>query len=39
MTEAARVPKLSIRGLSKSFRKGDTVIEALRNLSVDIHEG
>jgi NitT/TauT family transport system ATP-binding protein len=39
MTEAASVPKLSIRGLSKSFRKGDTVIEALRNLSVDIREG
>jgi NitT/TauT family transport system ATP-binding protein len=39
MTEAAPVPKLSIRGLSKSFRKGDQTIEALRDLSVDIHEG
>jgi NitT/TauT family transport system ATP-binding protein len=32
-------PKLSIRGLSKSFRKGDSTIEALRNLTVDIREG
>jgi NitT/TauT family transport system ATP-binding protein len=34
-----RVPKLSIRGLSKSFRKGEQVIEALRGLSVDIAAG
>jgi NitT/TauT family transport system ATP-binding protein len=39
MTESARAPKLSIRGLSKSFRKGETVIEALRNLTVDIQPG
>jgi NitT/TauT family transport system ATP-binding protein len=38
MTDVA-TPKLSIRGLSKSFRKGGTTIEALRNLSVDIGEG
>jgi NitT/TauT family transport system ATP-binding protein len=39
MTDTAPTPKLSIRGLSKSFRKGETVIEALRNLSVDIQAG
>jgi len=39
MTDSAVTPKLSIRGLSKSFRKGDTAIEALRNLSVDIYDG
>ena len=32
-------PKLSIRGLSKSFRKGEDTIEALRGLSVDIRVG
>jgi NitT/TauT family transport system ATP-binding protein len=39
MTEPLHTPKLSIRGLSKSFRKGETVIEALRNLTVDIQPG
>lgn len=39
MTETTSAPKLSIRGLSKSFRKGEQTIEALRNLSVDIREG
>jgi NitT/TauT family transport system ATP-binding protein len=39
MTESAEIPKLSIRGLSKSFRKGDSTIEALRNLTVDIRQG
>jgi NitT/TauT family transport system ATP-binding protein len=39
MNNTAPTPKLSIRGLSKSFRKGDDTIEALRNFSVDIHEG
>jgi NitT/TauT family transport system ATP-binding protein len=39
MTDVALQPKLSIRGLSKSFRKGNDTIEALRNLSVDIRKG
>lgn len=39
MTNTSPAPKLSIRGLSKSFRKGVETIEALRNLSVDIREG
>ncbi|MPZ57243.1 MAG: ATP-binding cassette domain-containing protein [Rhizobiales bacterium] len=41
MTEAetSSPPKLSIRGLSKSFRKGEQTIEALRDLSVDIRKG
>jgi NitT/TauT family transport system ATP-binding protein len=32
-------PKLAIRGLSKSFRKGNDTIEALRSLTLDIAEG
>ena len=39
MTDPAVSPKLAIRGLSKSFRKGDDTIEALRSLSVDIADG
>ncbi|HVZ51397.1 MAG TPA: ABC transporter ATP-binding protein [Pseudolabrys sp.] len=38
MTDA-KPAKLAIRGLSKSFRKGDTTIEALRNLSLNIEAG
>jgi len=38
-TDAAGQPKLAIRGLSKSFRKGEETIEALRSLSVDIADG
>jgi NitT/TauT family transport system ATP-binding protein len=39
MTDPAAVPKLAVRGLSKSFRKGDNTIEALRSLSVEIADG
>ncbi len=35
----AATPKLSIRGLSKTFGKGETATEALRDLTVDIGEG
>ena len=31
--------KLSTRGLSKSFRKGDSTIEVLRDLDIDVHPG
>ena len=31
--------KLSTRGLGKSFRKGDSTIEVLRDLTIDVHSG
>jgi NitT/TauT family transport system ATP-binding protein len=39
MTDSAPPPKLAIHGLSKSFRKGDDTVEALRSLSVHIADG
>jgi len=34
-----KAPKLEVRGLSKSFRKGDVRVEALRDLDFRIREG
>jgi NitT/TauT family transport system ATP-binding protein len=38
-TLAPSVPKLSIQHLSKSYRKGDQSVEALRDVSIDIADG
>jgi NitT/TauT family transport system ATP-binding protein len=38
-TIAPSVPKLSIQHLSKSYRKGDQSVEALRDVSIDIADG
>jgi energy-coupling factor transporter ATP-binding protein EcfA2 len=34
-----KAPKLEARGLSKSFRKGDVRVEALRDVNLGIREG
>jgi putative ABC transport system ATP-binding protein len=37
--ETANAPVLSARGLSREYRMGDEIVHAVRDLSLDVHEG